>query len=129
MSDVKAATHVSGTTRGEDVKEKDGLEAGRSDAGTSDTPAQRPYGTSTARDMSGIDPQDPIVAGEAKAATHVAGTTRGEDVKRQDGIEAGRSDSGTSDTPAQRPYGTSTARDMSGIDPQDPINPDSPTNG
>lgn len=63
------------------------------------------------------------------AGQHVPGTTRGEEVKARDGVEAGRIDTGTSAAPTHRPTGTSTARDMSGIDPQDPINPESPTNG
>ena len=69
-----------------------------------------------------------LKAGEDKSATHVAGTTRGEDVKEQEGLEPGRADTGASGG-TNRPSGTSTARDMSGIDPQDPIDPKSPTNG
>jgi hypothetical protein len=47
-------------------------------------------------------------------------TTRsGEGVVREEGKEAGRSDTGTDDTPAQRPTGTSSARDMTGVDPQE----------
>jgi hypothetical protein len=66
---------------------------------------------------------------DESAGTHVAGTTRGEEVKEQEGLEPGRYDTGVSDAPSHRPTGTSTARDMSGIDPQDPIDPASPTNG
>ena len=43
--------------RGEDMVDAEGKEAGREDTGTDDTPAQRPTGTSTARDASGVDPQ------------------------------------------------------------------------
>lgn len=47
-------------------------------------------------------------------------TTRGgERVAREEGKEAGRRDTGTDDTPAQRPTGTSSPRDMTGVDPQD----------
>ncbi len=62
-TDTTAATpHGVGestTRRGEDITEDDGKEAGRHDAGTDETPAQRPVGTSTARDVTGVDPQDP----------------------------------------------------------------------
>ena len=48
---------------------------------------------------------------------------RGEDIRDEDGVEAGRQpEVGTSG--ADRPYGKSTARDATGIDPQDPIDPD-----
>jgi hypothetical protein len=47
---------------------------------------------------------------------------RGEDVAEQDGKEAGRQDTGPKGA-SQRPTGTSTARDMTGIDPQEPIEP------
>lgn len=69
-----------------------------------------------------------LKAVEDKAATHVPGTRRGEEVKEQEGLEPGRADTGTSGE-THRPTGTSTARDMSGIDPQEPIDPASPTNG
>jgi hypothetical protein len=44
---------------------------------------------------------------------------RGEDASRADGKEAGREDTGTDDTSAQRPTGTSTARDATGVNPQE----------
>jgi hypothetical protein len=44
---------------------------------------------------------------------------RGENASRADGKEAGREDTGTDDTAAQRPTGTSTARDVTGVDPQE----------
>jgi hypothetical protein len=46
-------------------------------------------------------------------------TRRGEDVVTQDGKEPGRIDTGTDGSFADRPTGTSTARDRTGIDPQD----------
>lgn len=49
-------THTTGTRKGEDVKERDGQEPGREDTGT--TGADRPAGTSTARDSTGINPDD-----------------------------------------------------------------------
>ncbi len=42
------------TRRGEDVIDKDGKEAGREDTGT-EGPTDRPTGTSTERDATGID--------------------------------------------------------------------------
>ena len=49
-------THTTGTRKGEDIKERDGQEAGRDDTGTSH--ANRPTGTKTARDSTGINPDD-----------------------------------------------------------------------
>ena len=46
------------TRRGEAIVDKEGKEPGRMDAGTQG-PSQRPVGTSTMRDSTGIDPQDP----------------------------------------------------------------------
>jgi hypothetical protein len=42
---------------------------------------------------------------------------RGEDVVKNEGKEAGRQDTAADDTPAQRPTGTSTPRDTTGVDP------------
>jgi hypothetical protein len=47
---------------------------------------------------------------------------RGEDIAEQDGKEAGRQDTGPKGE-SQRPTGTSSARDVTGVDPQDPIAP------
>lgn len=49
-------THTPGTRQGEDIKERDGQEPGREDAGA--TGADRPAGTSTARDSTAINPDD-----------------------------------------------------------------------
>ena len=46
------------TRRGESVVEEEGKEPGRSDDGVEDTPAARPYGSSSPRDMTGVNPQD-----------------------------------------------------------------------
>lgn len=52
---------------------------------------------------------------------------RGEDVARRDGGEAGRHDTGPRGA-TQRPSGTSSARDATGVDPQDPDEgPEMPT--
>jgi hypothetical protein len=47
------------TRRGEDVVDDDGTEPGRQDTGSDGTPADRPTGASTARDRTGVDPQEP----------------------------------------------------------------------
>jgi hypothetical protein len=52
------------TRRGEDMVEEDGKEAGREDTGT-EGPTDRPTGTSTARDATGVDPQEPNEGGPA----------------------------------------------------------------
>ena len=49
-------THTPGTRQGEDIKAEDGKEPGRDEAGT--TGANRPSGTSTARDSTAINPDD-----------------------------------------------------------------------
>jgi hypothetical protein len=59
-------------------------------------------------------------------SSHDAGTRKGEEIKEDDGKEAGRHDEG--ETGADRPAGSSTARDSTGINPEDenPIDPNSP---
>src|ERR1700736_3998734 len=46
--------------RGENMIDEEGKEAGRHDLGTQG-PTNRPVGGSTARDSSGVDPQDPVI--------------------------------------------------------------------
>ncbi|HEV7904071.1 MAG TPA: hypothetical protein VGO96_09535 [Pyrinomonadaceae bacterium] len=57
---------------------------------------------------------------------HDTGTGKGEEKSSYEGKEAGRDDAGT--THADRPAGTSTARDSTSINPEnmDPIDPNSP---
>ncbi|MGC2238574.1 MAG: hypothetical protein WA584_20640 [Pyrinomonadaceae bacterium] len=59
-------------------------------------------------------------------ASHDAGTGKGEEKSAWEGKEAGRSDEG--ETGADRPAGTSTARDSTGInaDDENPVDPNSP---
>jgi hypothetical protein len=57
-------THVGGVRKGEEQDE--GQESGRHDTGTDDTRAQRPTGTSDARDVTSVDPQDPQAGGTGK---------------------------------------------------------------
>ncbi len=59
------------------------------------------------------------------AGTGTSLTRRGEDVVNEEGKEPGRQDAGTQG-PSERPVGTSTQRDATGVDPQDPIDPESP---
>lgn len=60
------------------------------------------------------------------APSHDAGTGKGEEKSSYEGKEAGRHETGT--THADRPAGTSTARDSTSINPdnEDPIDPNSP---
>ena len=65
-----------------------------------------------------MDPNTPKDAGEST-------TRRGEDVIKEEGAEPGREpNQGT--TGADRPYGTSTSRSATGVDPQDPVDEDMP---
>lgn len=51
--------HTAGTTRGEDVLDKQGTEAGREHTGTDDeSGAERPTGESGNRDQTSVDPHD-----------------------------------------------------------------------
>jgi hypothetical protein len=59
MAPEGAGEKVEGVTGGESMIEKDGKEPGRQDAGTQG-PTNRPVGTSTARDSSGVDPQESV---------------------------------------------------------------------
>jgi hypothetical protein len=56
-----APTHTSGTRQGEEIKDDEGKESGRDDAGT--THAERPSGGSTARDSTAINP-DSVESGD-----------------------------------------------------------------
>lgn len=55
-SKAELPTHTAGTRQGEGIKDEEGKEAGREDAGT--TGADRPSGTSDARDSTAINPDD-----------------------------------------------------------------------
>jgi hypothetical protein len=65
------------------------------------------------------DPDDPRLPADSVGQST---SRRGEDMIDHDGKEAGRQDTGTAG-PSQRPTGTSTARDVTSVDPQDPIEP------
>ena len=56
---IPEGTGQSSTRRGEDVSGQEGKDEGRRDTGTQGE-SQRPTGTSTARDATGVDPQEPI---------------------------------------------------------------------
>jgi hypothetical protein len=68
------------------------------------------------------DPDDSRLPSETAGEST---TSRGEDITERDGKEAGRQDTGVQGE-TERPTGTSTARDVTGVDPQDPIDPASP---
>ena len=84
---------------------------------------------SVRRQLSGEDaPEDTVQpsgtteAGEGKMAPDDVGEStsrRGEDMVDSEGKEPGREDTGTDDTAAQRPTGTSTERDITGVRPQE----------
>jgi hypothetical protein len=65
----------------------------------------------------------------SESPAHVPGVRKGEEMQENEGQEPGRYSTGNDPTPAGRPHGTSTARDLSGIDPQESIDPDAPVNG
>jgi hypothetical protein len=65
-----------------------------------------------------MDPVDPKGVGESE-------NRRGEDVIKKEGPEPGRHPN-QGKSGADRPYGTSDARAGTGVDAQDPIDPDSP---
>jgi hypothetical protein len=46
-------------------------------------------------------------------------TRRGEDIIKEEGKEPGRIDTGTDDSPAQRPTGESTPRDRTSVKPDE----------
>ena len=58
------------------------------------------------------------------ASDHTQGNRQGEEIKKKEGQEPGRHDH--SETGAGRPSGTRKSRDATSINPQDPIDPDSP---
>jgi hypothetical protein len=61
--DPRDISHMEGIPKGEEQGE--GEEAGRRDTGTK-FPSQRPTGESDVRDMTAIDPKEPITEGGAK---------------------------------------------------------------
>lgn len=61
---------------------------------------------------------------EGTGPAHIPGVNKGEEATEHDGKERGRKDEG--ETGAKRPTGKSSARDSTSINPQDPIDPDSP---
>jgi hypothetical protein len=65
------------------------------------------------------DPDDPRLPAEDVGQST---SRRGEDISDRDGKEAGRHDTGPQGA-SQRPTGTSTARDVTSINPQEPIEP------
>ncbi len=56
---------------------------------------------------------------------HQPGTRKGEEIAQQEGKEEGRHDAGTTGA-AQRPAGTSTADNSTGVNPKNPVDPQSP---
>jgi len=65
-------------------------------------------------------PEDKASPGPA----HQPGAPKGEEKPKKEGKEAGRRTTGTRG--AKRPAGKSAARDSTGINPRDPVDPQSP---
>jgi hypothetical protein len=63
------------------------------------------------------DPEEPVEVGGASSVGESI-TRRGEDVVKQEGKEPGRRDTGK-EGKAERPTGESSARDTTGINPQE----------
>lgn len=57
--------------------------------------------------------------------SHQPGTSRGEKKVEEEGKQTGRQTTGTTGE-AKRPTGKSTAKDSTGINPKDPVDPESP---
>ncbi|MFE4229335.1 hypothetical protein ACFRJ8_15780 [Arthrobacter sp. NPDC056886] len=85
-------------------------QAGTARAFGSEEPATNPD-----RPVSAEAPNEQSEADLPPAGTGVSATRRGEDVVKEEGKEPGRVDTGTDDSPAQRPTGESTPRDESGL--------------
>jgi len=56
---------------------------------------------------------------------HIPGTPKGEERKKKEGKEAGRQDTGATGE-AKRPAGKLTGEPSTGINPKEPVDPDSP---
>ncbi|HTJ74797.1 MAG TPA: hypothetical protein VL337_05485 [Acidimicrobiales bacterium] len=106
-----------------------------------ETKTGRPGATASPADESPVRPDEVASPGAAGGGTSTATdpnattargvgtnmTRRGEDVVEEDG-EDGRYRTGTQGE-SQRPVGESTARDSTGIDPQEPSGPTMPASG
>jgi hypothetical protein len=58
-------SHTPGVRKGEEIEDEEGHEPGRKDTGV-EYKSERPTGTSNARDMTSIDPQEPITGTNPK---------------------------------------------------------------
>ena len=56
---------------------------------------------------------------------HQPGTGKGEEKLKDEGKNPGRQETGTTGE-ANRPAGTSTAKDSTGVNPKNPVDPESP---
>ncbi len=80
---------------------------------------------SVERQLSGEDPPTDPPENDPKPPEEASGASSGESTTRRaediaDEKEPGRQDTGT-EGKANRPTGTSTARDATGVDPQEPV--------
>jgi hypothetical protein len=65
--------------------------------------------------------------GAMESPAHSSGISRGEEKIKEEGKEPGRYDAGTKGIATERPVGKSTMRDATALDPQEPIDEESPT--
>ena len=68
--------------------------------------------------------QKPMASAQPEP-THTPATGKGEEKKKTQGKEAGRRDTGGTGK-AKRPTGKSTARQYTGVNPKEPVDPQSP---
>ena len=61
----------------------------------------------------------------SSAPAHTPGTPKGEERKKKEGKEAGRKDTGTTGK-AKRPVGKSKPDASTGVNPKEPVDPNSP---
>jgi hypothetical protein len=97
-------------------------EGGRKAFDASNAGEPGPGGTVSRQEAEGVSPTDTTAA--SPLGVGVSTTRRGEDIAKEH-PEPGHHDTGPQGA-SQRPSGTSSAERATGIDPQDPIDEDSP---
>lgn len=97
-------------------------EGGRKAFDASNAGEPGPGGTTSAEEREGVPPTDPT--GASPQGVGESTSRRAEDVAQQES-EPGHHDAGTQGA-SQRPAGTASAERATGVDPQNPIDPDSP---
>lgn len=125
MADDKGAKGAMGDQSGEGVTHDEGKVDPDNHGWAPDVDS--PEGSRSASD-SGAQGDAPQAEGDQEggdappSGTDESTTRRGEDVEDDGGQDPDRHDTGTKG-PAERPTGTSSASDYTGVDPQEPIDP------